>query len=119
MRWSRRQSLGAMTSSAPAARPRTGSDFGGDLEAIAIAHGQCNTLAVYAFKLQRIRRICVQSSEFVAKVQLTAHNIKSCGKARHAWIDGSNVNRRSFVQSRSYFVLRQSDNLGPFKDAVH
>ena len=38
------------------------------------AHGQCNTLAVYAFKLQRIRRICVQSSEFIAKVQLTAHN---------------------------------------------
>jgi hypothetical protein len=37
----------------------TGSDFGGDLEAIATAQRECNTSAVYAFKLQRNRRISV------------------------------------------------------------
>ena len=35
---------------APAARPRAASEFGGDLEAIATAQRECNTLAVYAFK---------------------------------------------------------------------
>ena len=67
-----RQRLLATPSSAPGARPRTGSDFGGDLEAIATAHRECNTDAVYAFKLQRNRRIFVRTENFVAKVQLTA-----------------------------------------------
>jgi hypothetical protein len=39
-------------------------------EAIATAQGECNTLAVYAFELQRICRIFVQNDEIVANEQL-------------------------------------------------
>ena len=55
---------------APAARPRAASEFGGDLEALAIAQRECHTFAVYAFKMRRIGRICVQRMGIVAKVQL-------------------------------------------------
>ena len=108
MRWSRRQRLGAMTSSAPAARPRTGSDFGGDFAAIAIAQGQCNTHAVYAFKLQRVRRICVQSSEFVAKVKLTAHNHLCSLWVSEACRQGSAGSTRFFATSASGVNTRLS-----------
>jgi hypothetical protein len=40
------------------------------LEAIAIPQGECNTLAVYAFKMRFIRRIFVQQHAIVAEVQL-------------------------------------------------
>ena len=40
------------------------------MEALAIAQRECNTFAVYAFKMRRIGRICVQRTGIVAKVQL-------------------------------------------------
>ena len=45
---------------------------------------ECNTLAVYSFKLQRICRICVQRMKIVAKVQLAIPNLKTTGKAHRA-----------------------------------
>ena len=79
------------------------------MEAIATAHRERNTGAIYAFKLQRNRRIFVQSGEFVAKVQLTARSIRSSGKPRHAWPTVPKVGRCLFVQSRRLFVPRHED----------
>jgi hypothetical protein len=76
------------------------------LEAIAIAQKECNTLAVYAFKLQRICRIFVQRTEIVVKAQLAAWSIKPTGKARHASLSVAKMNSRSFVQICRLFVLR-------------
>ncbi len=107
------QRLLATPSSTPGARPRTGSDFGGDLDAIATAQRECNTGAVYAFKMQRRRRIFVRTKDFVAKMQLTARSIKTRGKPRRAWPTVPKVGRRLFVQSRRLFVLRQQNALTP------
>jgi len=47
-----------------------------DLESIATAQGESNTLAVYAFKVQRNRRYFVQRTVIVAKVKLVERNPK-------------------------------------------
>ncbi|WP_211333170.1 hypothetical protein [Pseudorhodoferax soli] len=59
----------ATPSRAPGERPRTEGDFGGDLEAIATDHKECNRLAAYAFKVQRTGRLFVQSLAIVAQAQ--------------------------------------------------
>jgi hypothetical protein len=60
-----------------------------DLEAIATAQGECNTLAVYAFKVQHNRRYCVQRAMIVAKVQLVEWNPKISAMACWAWLSAT------------------------------
>jgi len=108
-----RQRLFGTPSSAPGAQPRTGSDFGGDLEAIATTQWECNTHAVCAFRLQRIRRKFVQTDKVVGKVQLAAQSIRSSRNPRRAWLRRPAFVSRICVQSRRLFVLRQWRDRGP------
>ena len=102
----RRQFLAATPSSAPGARPRTGSDFRSDLDAIAIYQSDCNTVAVCPFELQRGRRIFDRISEFVANLQQVAQSIKSSGKPRHDWFGAQARGMRLFVQKSH--IIRSS-----------
>ena len=67
---------GDTRSRALAVRPRAGSDLN-HLEAITVARGECNTLAVHAFKVQNNRRYFVQRTVIVAKVKLVERDPKS------------------------------------------
>ena len=58
------------------------------------------------FKLQHIRRNCVQTDEFIGKVQPDVQSIKSTRKPRHDWLGGSASTGRQFVQSRRSFLIR-------------
>ena len=86
-------------------RPRTGSDLN-DLEAISTAQGECNALAVYAFKVQRNRRYFVQRTVIVAKVKLVERNPKISAMACRAWLSA-----RGWIADHSFFDTSSSGRL--------
>ena len=92
----------------PGTLPRTGSFFGVDLDAIESGLGRGKIFAVYTFKLQRIRGICVQIRDYVVATQLMVKTDQVCREAASGLNVGT-INRSQII--RSYSQLFRSSTV--------